>query len=54
MLEYGNGDGIHEAIQLATQGMTDEQIRAAGQLAGRQTEAETFILTVREAGGEIG
>ena len=54
MLEHGNGDGIHEAIQLAKQGMTDEQIRAAGQLAGRQTEAETLILTVREAGGGVG
>ena len=47
MLDCGNGDGIHEAIQLVKQGMTDEQIRTAGQLAGRVSEAETLIRTAR-------
>ncbi|MER5326896.1 tetratricopeptide repeat protein [Streptosporangium roseum] len=47
MLDRGNGDGIHEAIQLAKQGMPDEQIRAAGRLAGKEAEAELLITTVR-------
>ncbi|MFI6486057.1 tetratricopeptide repeat protein [Streptomyces sp. NPDC050564] len=51
MLDSGNGDGIHEAIQLAKEGMTDEQIRTAGQLAGRSSEAENLILAARKHGG---
>ncbi|WP_369240797.1 hypothetical protein AB5J56_40760 [Streptomyces sp. R21] len=51
MLDRGNGDGIHEAIQLVKQGMTDEPIRTAGQLAGRPSEAETLIHTTRKHGG---
>ena len=51
MLDKGNGDGIHEAIQLAKQDMTEEQIRTAGQLASRPSEAETLIRTARKLGG---
>ncbi|MET7696382.1 tetratricopeptide repeat protein [Streptomyces sp. NPDC005485] len=51
VLDKGNGDGIHEAIQLVKQGMTDEQIRTAGRLAGRPSEAETLIRTARRHGG---
>lgn len=50
MLDHGNGDGIHEAIQLAKRGMTDEQIRTAGELASRPSEAETLITMARERG----
>lgn len=51
VLDKGNGDGIHEAIQLVKQGMTDEQIRTAGQLAGLPSEAESLIRTARRHGG---
>ncbi|MGW1796295.1 tetratricopeptide repeat protein [Streptomyces sp. NPDC001984] len=51
MLDRGNGDGIHEAIQLVKRGMTDEQIRTAGELAGRPAGAETLITMAREHGG---
>ncbi|WP_262060915.1 tetratricopeptide repeat protein [Streptomyces sp. STR69] len=51
MLDKGNGDGLHEAIQLVQRGMTDEQIRTAGQLAGRSSEAETLIRTARRHSG---
>jgi TPR repeat protein len=51
MLDSRNGDGIHEAIQLAKRGMTDEQIHTAGRLAGRPSEAETLIHTVHKRGG---
>ncbi|MFF1675140.1 tetratricopeptide repeat protein [Streptomyces sp. NPDC058256] len=50
MLDKGNGDGIHEAIRLAKQGMTEEQIRTAGQLASRPSEAEALIHTARRHG----
>lgn len=50
MLDSGNGDGIHEAIQLVKEGMAEEQIRTAGQLAGRSSEAETLIHMAREHG----
>lgn len=38
-LDHGNGDGIHEVIQLMKRGMTEEQIRTAGELADRTSEA---------------
>jgi TPR repeat protein len=41
-LDRGNGDGIHEAIELASS-MTIEQIREAGQLSGHSDEAELLI-----------
>ncbi|MEV1078331.1 hypothetical protein AB0I98_08765 [Streptomyces sp. NPDC050211] len=50
MVDSGNGDGIHEAIQLVKQSMTGEQIRTAGQLASRSSEAETLIHMAREHG----
>lgn len=50
MLDRGNGDGIHEAIQLVKRGMTEEQIRSAGELADRSSEAETLITMARESG----
>jgi uncharacterized protein len=48
MLDHGNGDGVHEAIQLAKGGMTDEQIRAAARLAGREAEGEVTIQVVED------
>ncbi|MBY8882209.1 hypothetical protein [Actinacidiphila acidipaludis] len=51
MLDHGNGDGIHETIELLQRGgMTPEQIRAAGELAGRPSEAETFVAMATERG----
>lgn len=50
MLDRGNGDGIHEAIQLVKRGMTEEQIRSAGELADRSSEAEMLITMARERG----
>ncbi|MGX1887603.1 hypothetical protein [Streptomyces sp. NPDC055287] len=47
MLAHGDGDGIHEAIQLARAGALDEeQIREAGRLAGDPGAAEALIGTV--------
>jgi hypothetical protein len=48
MLDRGNGDGVHDAIELAKHGMTDEQIRDAGRLATRPVEAEALIAVVRK------
>ncbi|OII67999.1 hypothetical protein BJP39_05855 [Streptomyces sp. CC77] len=45
MLAAGNGDGIHEAIAMA-RGMTDNEIRQAGQRAGRPGDAEAMVGTV--------
>lgn len=42
MLDRGNGDGIHEAIQLAPSMSTDE-IREAGRLSGHTDDAELLI-----------
>ncbi|MFI1434507.1 tetratricopeptide repeat protein [Streptomyces lydicus] len=51
MLAHGDGDGIHEAIQLAKAGVLDEeQIRDAGRLAGAPGAAEALIGTVRGGG----
>ncbi|MFG3290264.1 tetratricopeptide repeat protein [Streptomyces sp. NPDC048179] len=50
MLDHGNGDGVHEVIQLVKRGMTEEQIRTAGELADRSSEAETFITMARKNG----
>jgi hypothetical protein len=41
-LDRGNGDGIHEAIELASS-MTIDQIREAGRLSGYSDEAELLI-----------
>lgn len=46
MLDHGNGDGIHEAIQLAKAGMTDDQIREAARLAGQEAYGEVTIQTL--------
>ncbi|MFF4759607.1 tetratricopeptide repeat protein [Streptomyces sp. NPDC001292] len=51
MLAHGDGDGIHEAIQLAKAGALDEeQIREAGRLAGAPGPAEALIGTVLGGG----
>ncbi|MFE9627025.1 tetratricopeptide repeat protein [Streptomyces sp. NPDC006527] len=42
MLDRGNGDGIHDAIQLA-RSMTLDQVREAGRLSGHPDEAESLI-----------
>jgi TPR repeat protein len=41
-LDRGNGDGLHEAIQLA-HGMSPESVREAGRLSGRESEAESLL-----------
>jgi uncharacterized protein len=46
MLDHGNGDGIHEAIELAKSGVPDDQIREAARLAGREADGEVTIQTV--------
>lgn len=47
MLDHGNGDGVHEALQLAKSGITDEQIREAARLAGRPGDGESTIYVLR-------
>ncbi|MFE5406193.1 tetratricopeptide repeat protein [Streptomyces sp. NPDC056580] len=47
MLAHGDGNGIHEAIQLVKAGVVnEEQIREAGRLAGDSGAAEALIGTV--------
>ncbi|WP_440555763.1 tetratricopeptide repeat protein [Streptomyces sp. SCPE 10] len=41
-LDRGNGDGIHDALELASS-MTVEQVREAGQLSGHADEAELLL-----------
>lgn len=45
MLNQGNGDGVHEAIDLA-RGMTPDEIRMAAILAGRPGDGEAIIATL--------
>jgi uncharacterized protein len=52
MLDYGNGDGIHQALELAKSGVTDEQIREAARLAGRPDDAEATIHVLRSHSGQ--
>ncbi|MFI9616822.1 tetratricopeptide repeat protein [Streptomyces sp. NPDC052023] len=48
MFDHGDGNGIHDAIQLAKAGaMTESQIREAGQLAGLPAAAESLIDVVQ-------
>ncbi|MDO0914304.1 tetratricopeptide repeat protein [Streptomyces sp. DT2A-34] len=47
MIHAGNADGLHEAIAVA-RGMTDEEIRRAGELAGCPGEAEAMVGTVQK------
>ncbi|MFE3185526.1 tetratricopeptide repeat protein [Streptomyces violascens] len=42
MLDRGNGDGVHEALELVPE-MTVEQIREAGRLSNREADAEVLI-----------
>jgi uncharacterized protein len=51
MFDHGSGDGVHEAIQLAKAGMTDQQIREAAHLAGREADGEITIQVRDEASG---
>jgi uncharacterized protein len=46
MLNYGNGDGVHEAL-LVARSMPPEQIREAARLAGRVGDGEAIIGTLR-------
>lgn len=55
MFYCGNADGIHEAIQLVKRGMTDEQIRTAGELAvpsRRSGNAHPWWVEVRSRPGK--
>jgi len=45
MLNYGNGDGVHEAIKVAS-GMSADQIREAARLAGRPGEGESLLAMI--------
>ncbi|MGN9756668.1 tetratricopeptide repeat protein [Streptomyces sp. SD31] len=47
MIHAGNADGLHEAITVA-RGLTDEEIRRAGELAGCLGEAEAMVGTVQK------
>ncbi|MFJ8842732.1 tetratricopeptide repeat protein [Streptomyces cyaneofuscatus] len=47
MLEVGNGDGMHPAI-IMVRGMTDADIRRAGELSAHQQDAEALVGTVRK------
>ncbi|MFI1170030.1 tetratricopeptide repeat protein [Streptomyces melanogenes] len=49
MLQVGDGDGIHEAIEMART-MSDADLRRAGRKAGDVSGAETLIHTVRRPG----
>ena len=46
MMSAGNGNGIHHAIELATE-MTDAEIRQAATRANRPELAESLIETTR-------
>ncbi|WP_433797597.1 tetratricopeptide repeat protein [Actinoplanes sp. CA-252034] len=48
MLGVGNGDGLHEAHQIVPS-MSDDEIRAAGRLSGRLSDAEVFLVRRRAA-----
>ena len=45
MLNHGNGNGVHEAMQVA-RGLSPEQIRTAARLAGRVGDGEALIATI--------
>ncbi|GAA2852609.1 hypothetical protein Acy02nite_51650 [Actinoplanes cyaneus] len=42
MLDHGRGDGVHEALALASS-MTAQQLREAGRLSGHESDAELLI-----------
>jgi len=44
MLSAGDGDGVHEAINLARH-MSQAQIREAGRLAGQEKHAVALLMT---------
>ncbi|MEV4806627.1 hypothetical protein AB0K18_42090 [Nonomuraea sp. NPDC049421] len=46
LLDFGDGDGVHEAIMLA-RSMSDEEIRTAARLADRSGEAGVLIGVAR-------
>lgn len=48
LLEIGDGDGIHDAIQIART-MTDDEIYEAASRAGRKADAAALINTVRNS-----
>lgn len=51
MLARGDGDGVHEAVQMVKAGgVSEEQIREAGRLAGDSEAAEALISTVLGGG----
>ena len=51
MLNHGNGDGVHEVIQSAKAGASDQQIREAARLAGREADGE---ITIQVRNGSAG
>jgi TPR repeat protein len=51
IFDHGSGDGVHEAIQLAKAGATDQQIREAARLAGRPADGEITIQVRDQSSG---
>ncbi|MGP4083489.1 tetratricopeptide repeat protein [Streptomyces sp. KR55] len=45
MMNRGNGDGFHEALRIA-RGMSADDIRRAGEMAGRTADAEAILSVV--------
>jgi uncharacterized protein len=53
MLAHGEGDGVHDAIELVKSGALDEhQIREAGRLAGTPASAASLIDVIASSGPE--
>jgi uncharacterized protein len=44
LLGAGNGDGVHEVLQLASQ-MTEAELREAARLAGNPAPAEALLAS---------
>lgn len=47
LLDFGDGDGVHEAIGLA-RSMTDAEVLRAAELAGRPSDGQTLLQVVRK------
>lgn len=51
LLQHGDGDGVHEAIQVVRESrLPADQVRAAAALAGRPSAGEALLSVVGEDG----
>lgn len=51
LLAHGDGDGVHEAMQVVREhDLTDAEVRAAAAAAGRPSAADSLLSVVRRAG----